>query len=121
VFTHVKACCLAKSPSRPFPPKASAASLPQTLLRLLPGGAIQFPGGTCTHCGPMPFTAHYETRSRDYGPWVREVPWDILPRHCKVRRCRSRAEPAGPYGMVTAMGVLVLYVPDVPVMVTVIV
>jgi hypothetical protein len=36
------------SPSRlmrPFPPEASAASLPPPLLRLLPGGAIQFPDG----------------------------------------------------------------------------
>ena len=30
---------------RPFPPEASAALLPPPLLRLLPGGAIQFPGG----------------------------------------------------------------------------
>jgi hypothetical protein len=30
---------------RPFPPEASAAWLPPPLLRLLPGGAIQFPGG----------------------------------------------------------------------------
>src|ERR1039457_2889112 len=39
----------ADSPSRlmrPFPPEASAASLPPPLLRLLPGGAIQFPGGS---------------------------------------------------------------------------
>ena len=35
----------AKSPSRPSAPKASAASLPPLLLRLLPGGANQFPGG----------------------------------------------------------------------------
>jgi hypothetical protein len=28
---------------RPFPPEASAAWLPPPLLRLLPGGAIQFP------------------------------------------------------------------------------
>jgi hypothetical protein len=37
----------ADSPSRlmrPFPPEASAALLPPPLLRLLPGGAIQFPG-----------------------------------------------------------------------------
>jgi hypothetical protein len=31
---------------RPFPPEASAASLPPPLLRLLPGGAIQLPGGS---------------------------------------------------------------------------
>jgi len=30
---------------RPSTPKASAASLPPPLLRLLPGGANQFPGG----------------------------------------------------------------------------
>jgi len=39
----------ADSPSRlmrPSPPEASAASLPPPLLRLLPGGAIQFPGGS---------------------------------------------------------------------------
>jgi hypothetical protein len=26
--------------------------------RLLPGGANQFPGGSCTRCSPAPFTAH---------------------------------------------------------------
>ena len=57
-FTHVTACMIAKSPSRLSTPEASAASLPPLLLRLLPGGAIQFPGGICTHCGPAPFTAH---------------------------------------------------------------
>src|SRR5260370_36565338 len=39
----------ADSPSRlmrPSPPEASAALLPPPLLRLLPGGAIQFPGGS---------------------------------------------------------------------------
>ena len=46
---------LAESPKRPFTPEASAASLPQLPLRLLPGGANQFPGGTCTHCGLTPF------------------------------------------------------------------
>jgi hypothetical protein len=44
-FTHVTACMLAESPMRPSTPKASAASLPPPLLRLLPGGANQFPGG----------------------------------------------------------------------------
>ena len=57
-FTIVTACMIAKSPSRPITPEASAASLPPLLLRLLPGGAIQFPGGIYTHCGPTPFTAH---------------------------------------------------------------
>src|SRR5205823_10858414 len=44
-FTHVTACTLAESPMRPSTPKAPAASLPPPLLRLLPGGANQFPGG----------------------------------------------------------------------------
>ena len=50
-FTFVTAYKLAKSPTRPSTPEASAASLPPLLLRLLPGGANQFPGGTFTHCG----------------------------------------------------------------------
>src|SRR5207244_12680379 len=33
---------------RPSTSKAPAASLPPLPLRLLPGGANQFPGGTCT-------------------------------------------------------------------------
>src|SRR5580692_4202823 len=44
-FTHVTACMLTESPMRPSTPKASAASLPPLLLRLLPGGTNQFPGG----------------------------------------------------------------------------
>ncbi len=35
----------------PLPSEAPAASLPPPLLRLLPGGTNQFPGGTCTHFG----------------------------------------------------------------------
>jgi len=54
-FTSVTACKLAKSPKRPSTPEASAASLPPLLLRLLPGGANQFPGGIFTRCGPAPF------------------------------------------------------------------
>ena len=49
------------SPSRlmrPSPPEAPAALLPPPPLRLLPGGAIQFPGGFISRCGPAPFTAH---------------------------------------------------------------
>jgi hypothetical protein len=60
-FTHVTACMLAESPMRPSSPKASAASLPPPLLRLLPGGANQFPGGFNSRCGPPPFTAHTVT------------------------------------------------------------
>src|ERR1039458_6629988 len=55
----------ANSPSRlqrPSTREASAVSFPPLLLRLLPGGANQFPGGICTHCGPAPFTAHDELR-----------------------------------------------------------
>jgi len=36
---HVAACMLVKSPTWPSTPKASAASLPPRLLRLLPAGA----------------------------------------------------------------------------------
>src|SRR5271157_2633756 len=43
---------------RPSTPKAPTASLPPLPLRLLPGGANQFPGGSCTRCSPAPFTAH---------------------------------------------------------------
>jgi len=48
VFTRVRACLLAGSPKRSVTSEASAVSLPPRLLRLLPGGAIQFPGGTGT-------------------------------------------------------------------------
>jgi hypothetical protein len=48
----------ADSPSRlmrPSTPEAPAALLPPPPLRLLPDGAIQFPGGTSSRCGPVPF------------------------------------------------------------------
>src|SRR6266704_6097340 len=51
----------ADSPSRlmrPSTPEAPAALLPPPPLRLLPGGAIQFPGEPFSRCGPVPFTAH---------------------------------------------------------------
>ena len=41
---------------RPFTPRAPTALLTP---RLLPDGANQFPGGSCTHCSPARFTAHY--------------------------------------------------------------
>jgi hypothetical protein len=43
---------------RPSTSEAPAALLPPPPLRLLPGGAIQFPGGFISRCGPVPFTAH---------------------------------------------------------------
>jgi hypothetical protein len=43
---------------RPSTPKAPTASLPPLSLRLLPGGANQFTGGSFTRCSPSPFTAH---------------------------------------------------------------
>src|ERR1035437_5194244 len=43
---------------RPSPPEAPTAVLPLPPLRLLPVGAIQFPGGFISRCGPAPFTAH---------------------------------------------------------------
>ena len=57
-FTHVMACMLAESPMRPSTPKASAASLPPPQLRLLPGGANQFPGWVTLAADHRLFTAH---------------------------------------------------------------
>src|SRR2546426_3555892 len=54
-FTRVTTYRLAKSPMRPSTPEAPAALLPPPPLRLLPGGAIQFPGGFISRCGPAPF------------------------------------------------------------------
>ena len=56
-----------RSPSRlaTLYTKAPAASLPPPPFRLLPRGANQFPGGSCTRCSPAPFTAHcYVNRAR---------------------------------------------------------
>src|SRR4029077_6550494 len=44
---------------RPSTPKAPTGLLPPPPLRLLPGGANQFPGGSCTRWSPAPFTAHF--------------------------------------------------------------
>src|SRR6266404_4969522 len=52
---------LQDSPSRlkrPSSSEAPAASSPPPPLRLLPGGANQFPGGNFTRSGPAPYTAH---------------------------------------------------------------
>ena len=43
---------------RPSTPEASTASLPPLLLRLLPGGANQFPGGSFPAVDQRLFTAH---------------------------------------------------------------
>src|SRR5713226_390873 len=54
----------ADSPSRlmrPSTPEAPAALLPLPPLRLLPGGAIQFPGGFISRCGPAPFHGALQT------------------------------------------------------------
>ena len=48
MFTCVTACLLAGPPKRSFTSKASTASLPPPPLRLLPAGANQLPGGSCT-------------------------------------------------------------------------
>lgn len=66
-FTLVTAYKLAKSPKRPSTPEASAASLPPLLLRLLPGGANQIPGGILTRCEPAPFHGARETQVSNYG------------------------------------------------------
>jgi hypothetical protein len=34
---------------------------------LLPGGAIQFPGGFISRCGPVPFTAHCNRLISSFG------------------------------------------------------
>jgi hypothetical protein len=93
-LTHVTACMLTESPMRPSTPKASAASLPPPLLRLLPGGANQFPGGFNSRCGPPPFTAHPSTR--------RIRTWELLRFHSKLEKSSDEVEdvkddrPIGP-------------------------
>src|SRR5713101_3924008 len=68
------------SPSRlmrPSTPEAPAALLPPPPLRLLPGGAIQFPGGSflplwfsAFHGAPLApdYTDHPQTSSEEAGP-----------------------------------------------------
>src|SRR6266581_710906 len=89
----------ADSPSRlmrPSTSEAPTALLSPPPLRLLPGGAIQFPGGSSSRCGPVPFhgalqwgcyanyTAHCSWQAAippdDYGPegpgsfrWIGEL------------------------------------------------
>jgi len=49
---------------RPSTSEAPAALLPPPPLQLLPGGAIQFPGGFVSRCGSAPF--HGALQSRRY-------------------------------------------------------
>jgi hypothetical protein len=46
----LRPACLQSRLRDPSTPEASASLLPPPLLRLLPGGTNQFPGGNCTHC-----------------------------------------------------------------------
>src|SRR6266436_8139979 len=58
---------LQDSPSRlkrPSSSEAPAASSPPPPLRLLPGGANEFPGGNFTRSGPAPYTAHQQPLAR---------------------------------------------------------
>src|SRR6266481_1035627 len=68
---------LQDSPSRlkrPSSSEAPAASSPPPPLRLLPGGANQFPGGNFTRSGPAPYTAHQQPLARLIGLWAGMVP-----------------------------------------------
>src|SRR5207245_10540062 len=65
----------ADSPSRlmrPSTPEAPAALLPSPPLRLLPGGAIPFPVGSISRCGPAPF--HGALISPDYMTYLTPSP-----------------------------------------------
>lgn len=57
-FIRITTCMLAESLLRSFTPKAPTTSLPKPLLRLLPGGANQFPRGTHPAERHRLFTAH---------------------------------------------------------------
>ena len=56
----LRPACSPSRLKRPSTPKASAASLPPPPLRLLPGGANQFPGGTFTRCETSAFPRRTE-------------------------------------------------------------
>jgi len=49
VFTHITTCIFTKPLKRPFTSKAPTILLPPSPLRLLLGGANQFPGGSISH------------------------------------------------------------------------
>ena len=64
------------SPSRlmrPSTPEAPTALLPPPPLRLLPGGAIQFPGGPYSRFGPTPF--HGALQSLVVDPLPQKPAW----------------------------------------------
>ena len=52
-FTHVTACRLAESPSRPFPSEASTASFPPLSLQLLPAGTTRSRVGLTANGVPL--------------------------------------------------------------------
>src|SRR6266436_6299951 len=67
---------LQDSPSRlkrPSSSEAPAASSPPPPLRLLPGGANQFPGGNFTRSGPAPYTAHQLHLARRMAAGTRQL------------------------------------------------
>ena len=79
---------------RPFPSKAPTASLPPLPIRLLPGGANQFPGGSCTRWSPAPFTAHFNANYRAPCLGLRVNPEVYLPPgvalHCFISLNRAK-------------------------------
>jgi hypothetical protein len=82
-----------ESVKRPSTPEASAASLPPLLLRLLPGGANQIPGGIFTRCEPAPFTAHEKC-----GLDVRSL-WFCFARWSSAAQAADRGQTnPSPYG-----------------------
>jgi hypothetical protein len=102
-FTRVTACRLARSPMRPSTPEASAALSPPPPLRLLPGGAIQFPGGSFSPAVDQHlFTAHrkipitlriprrlIQARSIARIGWAHSIAMDRYARFNRVRRGRT--------------------------------
>src|SRR5665811_492153 len=79
---------------RPSTPEAPTALLPPPPLRLLPGGAIQFPGGFISRCGPVPFTAHCKRLiTNNYRESHREasfLPCQIASVAWRLGRCLDR-------------------------------
>lgn len=92
---------------RPSTSEASAPSLPRPPLRLLRGGANQFPGGPLTHCEPAPFHGAREIRARvDQGDGFRSRPEPrsgAVPFHRSPNPHRAaRAHPIPPVFDLTA-------------------